>query len=111
MSVRRVRHSIFKALPSRGKKKSAGAKPFGRQMRIEALEDRQVMAADGPELVSIQPNGGQGLEAGDVLHTAPRELTLRFDEGQAIDPASLGAIEIGLIDPATGIARNLTPGF
>jgi len=50
--------------------------------------------AVGPELISISPNEGGTIQTGSVLHIAPRELRLLFNENQQIDPATLGAIHI-----------------
>ncbi|RMF98938.1 MAG: hypothetical protein D6741_09015, partial [Planctomycetota bacterium] len=47
----------------------------------------------GPELVAVIPNEGGLLEEGTTLRVAPRELILRFNEGQDIDPDTLGAIQ------------------
>jgi len=49
-------------------------------------------AAAAPTLVSVIPNAGAILEPGATLQIAPRELVLRFNEGQAIDPATLAGI-------------------
>ena len=48
----------------------------------------------GPELVAIIPNEGQILDIDQfyTLNVAPRDLLLRFNEGQQLDPATLGAI-------------------
>ena len=64
-----------------------------RKVLLENLEARHLMAA-GPQLLGIQPNAGSLLENGQILHVAPRELTLRFDAGAAIDPDSLAGIRI-----------------
>ena len=57
----------------------------------------------GPHLISIIPNEGALLEGGEVLHVSPQELLLRFNEGQVIDPATLGAISI----TRAGAGRNV----
>lgn len=49
-------------------------------------------AAAAPQLVSVIPNAGAILEEDGVLQIAPRELLLRFNEGQNIDPATLAGI-------------------
>jgi len=57
----------------------------------------------GPELVAVIPNEGQILDEGEVLQVSPRELTLRFNEGQEIDPGTLEAIQfIRSVDGAWG---------
>lgn len=78
-------------------------------MRVEGLEDRRLMAV-GPELVAIQANDGTLIrQAESVLHVAPRDLTLRFDDGQVIDAASLAAIQITQRVGTTDVP--VTPGF
>ncbi|MFH1920060.1 MAG: S8 family serine peptidase, partial [Planctomycetota bacterium] len=47
-----------------------------------------------PKLVVVIPNEGDLLDDGDVFHIAPRELLLRFNEGQVIDPNTLGGIQV-----------------
>lgn len=64
-----------------------------RELRLEKFEERQLLAIS-PHLVAIIPNEGELLFDGDVRDVAPRELTFRFDEGQVIDPASVGAIRL-----------------
>lgn len=46
-----------------------------------------------PDLVAVIPNEGSLIEEGTELNVAPRELILRFNEGQQIDPRTLGAIQ------------------
>lgn len=66
------------------------ARRFG--LAVEPLEQR-VLFAISPTLVSIIsniPNEGDIItSATPPLHVAPRELTFRFDQGQAIDPTTL----------------------
>ena len=52
------------------------------------------MEGIGPELVAIVPNAGSTIQNGAVLHISPRELMFQFNEGQEIDPDTLGAIQI-----------------
>ena len=63
-----------------------------RQHILETLESRQLLA--GPQLIGIQPNEGDLIVNGSVLDTAPRALTLRFDQNQQIDPATLDGIRL-----------------
>lgn len=63
-----------------------------RKHLLEKLESRQLLA--GPQLIGIQPNEGDLIVNGSELDTAPRVLTLRFDEGQQIDPATLEGVRI-----------------
>ena len=64
-----------------------------RRMLLENLEGRQLMAV-GPNLVGVQPNEGELLENGAVLHVSPRELVFRFDDASAIDGRTLSGIQI-----------------
>ena len=64
-----------------------------RQMLLESLEQRQLMAV-GPQLIGIQPNNSDLLVDGAVRTVAPRELTFRFDDAQVIDPATVAGIRI-----------------
>ena len=63
-----------------------------RSRLVETLEARQLLA--GPQLLGIQPNEGELIVDGSVRNTAPRTLTLRFDQNQTIDPATFEGIEI-----------------
>ena len=62
-----------------------------RRILMETLESRQLMAV-GPQLLGIQPNSGDLLDNGEILHVSPREFKLRFDDAAGIDPATLGGI-------------------
>ncbi|KKL27402.1 hypothetical protein LCGC14_2385490, partial [marine sediment metagenome] len=55
-----------------------------------------VSAGAGPELITIIPNADAEarIEYGEILHVAPHELLLRFNEGQAIDARTLEAIQV-----------------
>lgn len=64
-----------------------------RRILMETLESRQLMAV-GPQLLGIQPNSGDLLDNGEILHVSPREFKLRFDDAAGIDPATLGGIRI-----------------
>ena len=68
------------------------AKP--RKLQIEQFEQRVLLAITGPELVAIVPNVGDMIEDADVLHVAPQEMVFHFNEGQTLDPASLGSIQM-----------------
>ncbi|MFW6169786.1 MAG: DVUA0089 family protein, partial [Planctomycetota bacterium] len=59
-----------------------------RRLRIETLEERQLLAA-GPQLVGIQPNVGELLAEGQTRDTAPQELRFLFNSEARIDPDSL----------------------
>jgi len=71
-----------------------------RNQQIARFEDRVLLAINpmGPKLVAVIPNAGDILEENqvEVLSIAPRELLLRFAEGQQIDPdaANLSQIQV-----------------
>ena len=64
-----------------------------RRMFLETLEDRRLLAGV-PELAGIQTNNGDLLSDGDVLHVAPQEIVLNFNQDAEIDPASLSSVTI-----------------
>ncbi len=64
-----------------------------RRVLLESLEPRQMMAV-GPQLIGIQPNNGELLQDGEVLHSSPTELVFRFNDGAGIDPLTLGGIRV-----------------
>lgn len=41
-----------------------------RRVLLESLEPRQMLAV-GPQLIGIQPNNGELLQDGEVLHSSP----------------------------------------
>ncbi|MFN0019852.1 MAG: hypothetical protein ACKVP0_16465, partial [Pirellulaceae bacterium] len=86
-----------------------------KNLHLEQLEDRRMMAV-GPNLVAILPNSGALLNEGDIRHVAPKDLTFRFAEGQAIDPTTLATgikMTRGGLDRTMGTADDVivTPGF
>ncbi|MEZ6075711.1 MAG: hypothetical protein R3C56_08545 [Pirellulaceae bacterium] len=64
-----------------------------RRVLLESLEPRQMLAV-GPQLIGIQPNNGELLQDGEVLHSSPTELVFRFNDGAGIDPSTLGGIRV-----------------
>ncbi|MCL4192379.1 MAG: S8 family serine peptidase, partial [Thermoguttaceae bacterium] len=76
------------------------------------LRVRGVANVSGPDLSAVIPNAGSVIIPGsdiDPFRIAPRELLLRFNEGQQIDPASFapdtipaGQKSIQIINKATG---------
>jgi hypothetical protein len=85
-----------------------------RRLQLEPLEQR-VLFAISPTLAAVIPNEGAVMLPGDVRNLAPRELTFRFDDGQIIDAASLGGIQI-ISAGGDGIFGNgndlpVVPGF
>ena len=59
-----------------------------RKILLESLESRELMAA-GPQLISIQPNEGDLIREGQILHVSPNELVFRFDDSTTIDSATI----------------------
>jgi VCBS repeat-containing protein len=95
--VRISRNSLGKVMESN---KNRLRKVF-RQMLVEGLERRELMAGDtGPRLVSIATNSGSILDpnatgvSANTLNQAPSELVFRFDGSQPIDFSSLSGIAI-----------------
>lgn len=94
----------------RRKKTCADSGRFKRRigLAVEPLEQRLLFAIS-PTLVSIIsniPNEGDVLtNATPPLHVAPRELTIRFDPGQSIDPATL-ATGIHVVRSGDGVFGN-----
>ena len=91
-----------------------------RQMQLEKLEDRRLLAVGQPVLVGIQPNDGDRLDLNGQteLNVAPSELTLRFDVNQIFNATQADlnqAIHIvrsgsdGVFDTADDV--RVTPGF
>ena len=93
-----------------------------RKLHLEQLEDRRVMAITGPTLVALVTNNGDPLlsDAGvplvnTVIKTNPRELDFLFAQGQKIDPATLGGLQLaragvdGLIGTSDDV--TITPGY
>jgi hypothetical protein len=73
------------------KAEGAGKKTRPRKLSLEQFEKRELLSI-APNLVAVIPNEGQVLEPGSTLFLGPRELLLRFNEGQQIDSTSLGGI-------------------
>ena len=64
-------------------------KQLVRRSVLESLETRNLMTT-GPQLIGVQPNEGSLIALGasstpTVLHTSPRELVLRFNDGAELD--------------------------
>ena len=89
MAIRRSRSVLSKKRKNRQELLSSLHRKPRRDMHIERLEDRQLLA--GAQLIGIQPNDGALLQTGDIRNVAPADLTFRFDQNQVIDPASLGS--------------------
>ena len=84
-------------------------------LQSESLEERMLLAVDGPQLISIQPDVGDVLQEGVIRNTAPRELKLVFNESQQIASDSLDGIRItranfdGAFDGVSDVI--VEPGF
>src|SRR5688572_24092129 len=96
-----------------GKRKGRSSKAARRELALERFEDRLLLA--GPQLISIIPNDGDLILAGQTRHAAPRELTFRFDSGQVIDDATLSGIQISRAGPDRALGTPddvlIVPGF
>ncbi|MEX0938829.1 MAG: NF038122 family metalloprotease [Pirellulales bacterium] len=85
-------------------------------MNLEKLENR-VLLALSPQLVSIQPNDGEllNLDGGaNLREVAPRDLNLRFDDGQILNPDTLDGVRIlrsGFDGEFANDSILVTPGF
>ncbi|MEC7565996.1 MAG: Ig-like domain-containing protein [Planctomycetota bacterium] len=78
------------------KLKQARSPDASRQLFLESLEDRRLLAV-GPQLIGIQPNDGELLPFDNpnyIRDTAPRELLFNFDENQIFNPSDLSGIQI-----------------
>ena len=84
----------------KGAKKQRGSEsPFlrPRNLQLERFEDRVLLAITGPKLAVVIPNASDILNEGEVLSIAPRELLLRFAEGQTIDPSAANLSQIQVV--------------
>ena len=85
-----------------------------RKLHLESLEQRQLLAV-GPQLIAINPNDGDVLQADDVRNVAPQDLTFRFNDGQVIDSQTLGGIQVvrSGFDDSIGDGNDMIvdPGF
>ena len=93
MTTGRKRRSSSQLMKRRQKRVSRQKLGARRALQLESLEDRRLLAL-GPQLIGVQPNGGDLLAEGDIRNVAPQELTFRFNEGQIIDEATLDAIQV-----------------
>jgi len=118
MSIGRSHETLFGSQRSRLKRRAKQERKSQRQLLLEKLEDRRLLAA-GPRLAGIQPNNSVLFSFEDpsanVRSVAPRELNIRFDEDQRIDSATLNAIRITRpgLDGMFGTTDDLVikPGF
>ncbi len=93
-----------------GSTKSGAFSRMRRRHLLETLESRQLLA--GPQLIGVQPNEGDLIVDGSVRDTAPRVLTLRFDEDQVIKTTQVGntATVEGIRITRAGADGNLGTG-
>ena len=87
MTIRRSR----KSLNSFRQRKLQSKQRHDRRMLLEQLEDRRLLAFD---LIGVQPADGSLLLPDDIRNTDLRELHFRFDDSSAIDPQTLGGIQL-----------------
>lgn len=66
-----------------------------RDLQIERFEDRMMLTS--PQLISILPNDGGPIQDLDVKLVNPRELLIRFDQGQEIDAYSVNSQRINVV--------------
>ncbi len=116
MTIRRSRH-LRNAMTSQRRRSGRLDYECRRRLLLERLEDRLLLAV-GPRLAGVQPNNSDLFsfveQSTNVRDVAPRELTLRFDENQQIDPLSLSGIQIARsINDIFGDGDDqiITPGF
>lgn len=108
MAIRNADTRFSNGKKERKRRRDARKQVAKRNLLLEALEQRQLLAVDGPQLAGIQPNDGALLAlenvgadgrigSGDdtgtisVRNIAPRDIRIRFDENQQIDPATLAS--------------------
>ncbi len=114
MALHETRADLSQVKKNRKKLREALKQLGRRRLRLEQLEERQLLAV-GPQLIGIQPNSGTLLNDGDVRHAAPSDITFRFDENALIDPATLGGIRLvrsgfdGVMGNGNDVA--IQPGF
>src|SRR4051812_1642271 len=101
---------LRKSLSNLKRRRKAHAEPQRpdkrRQLQLESLEDRRLMA-QGPTLVAVVPNDEAQLTASPspnlsfpaAFPTSPHDLTFRFAQGNSIDPTSLAT---GIIVKSAG---------
>jgi VCBS repeat-containing protein len=120
MATRRDRWSIMRLQKHRTKRKGGLESPTSRQLNLEQLEDRRLLAVGSPQLAGIRVEGGEPLDLDGVTRfdTAPQSISLRFDGSQQFssDPDFLNqAIRItragsdGLFD--TDDDERIIPGY
>ena len=90
MTIRRSKRLSWKSKSHKRRSRRRGAKSE-RDLRIESLEDRRLLAI-GPQLAGIQLDGGELLEHGQVRNVAPLDLTFRFSD--SIDVATVSGIRV-----------------
>ena len=97
MTIGRSRQSHNGAKRTREKRLSTSDRRSQRQLLLEKLEDRRLLAA-GPRLAGVLPNNSVLFSFEDananVRNVAPRELKVRFDEDQQINALTLDAISV-----------------
>ncbi|MBM4092153.1 MAG: hypothetical protein FJ276_22390, partial [Planctomycetes bacterium] len=113
MTIRRTRSDLFRSKKIRQRKCAEARREAIRQLRVEPLEQRRLLA--GLELVGVQPDGKDFIEDGDVRDIPPTALRFVFVGNQQIDPSTLGGIQVsragkdGLFGNANDVV--IQPGY
>ncbi len=100
--LKSLRNRLYRPVRARVSKNRRNQRVAPRSLTasVESLEERLLLTL---QLISIFPNAGVTqpedtgglLQPNEVLEVAPRELILRFNPGQTIDPGSLqGGIQV-----------------
>ena len=106
MILRRSSKSCPSAKHKRASQAGRRQRKLLRQLHIEGLEDRRMMA-QGPQLVGILPDDGSLLDPNETLNVAPLDLTFNFDDATKLDFSTVGGIQLwrsgfdGKFSPAT----------
>ena len=93
MTLRRSSKSCSSAKHKRTSQSERRQRKLLRQLRIEGLEDRRMMAL-GPQLIGILPDDGSLLDPNETLNVAPLDLTFNFDEATQLDFSTVGGIRL-----------------
>ena len=88
-----------------------------RSLGLESLENRSLMAVDGPQLFGLRPDQDELLNiySTEVLNTAPNEIRLLFKGGAEIDPATVAngvrIFRAGFDDNFVNNTVSITPAY
>ncbi len=114
MTNRRSRFLKSRSQSLRFQQRDQARRETLRSLRVETLEERQLLAAN-LELVGLQPDGDEFIQEGDVRDVSPTTLRFIFSGNQSIDASTLDAIQVTRAggDGGFGDANDvmITPGF